>query len=145
MKRLLSVMVLAGVPVACGIQTSSTPDGVTQPAAGDTGSFAASAARRGPVCMRGDRSHVRSIQLAVVDQGPGFVTVRAQIAQANAETSPPVCLEPSWQVTPMARLDPFSDREQVTVYGEPGKYQLTGTSLVGTGGRLRASIRVAIE
>ncbi len=145
MKRLLSVMVLAGVPVACGIQTSSTPD-VPEPAGGDAASFSALAGRRGPVCMRGDRSHVRSIRLVVVGQGPGFVTVRAQIAQANAETSPPVCLEPSWQVTPSTRLDPYSDREQVTVFGSSGKYQVTGVVQGGaTGSRLRASIPVAIE
>jgi hypothetical protein len=145
MKRLVGMMILASVPIGCGVQTASTPDAATAPPTSESGSVSALARSRGPACVRGDRSKIRSIELVVVNQGRGFVTVRAVIGSSPAETYPPVCLSPWWVVNPVVRTDPYTDPEQVVIYGPPGKYHVTGFTQVTEWTRLSASKAVTIE
>ncbi len=133
MKRLVSVILLSGAPIACGTQSPSAPQTIAL--SGDAADVLASAASTGsrnaptPVCVPGDRSHVRAIRLRTVSRGAGFVILRAEIASATSEPSTAVCLDPSFSVTPLARLDRGTP-EQVTVFGAPGRYTVTATSVV---------------
>ena len=78
-----------------------------------------------------------------VGRTKGSVTVRAVVK--DSESYPPVCIFPSWTVTPVARLDPFVDREQVIVSGAPGRYKLTGVTVIDRLTRLSASLAITIE
>jgi hypothetical protein len=147
MKRLVGVLILASVPIACGTNTPSAPD-ASWPTS-DSGTVASLARGRvpapQPICTPGDRSHLKSIELMVVAEGEGFATLRA-IARdwAGNDVYPPVCLEPSWIVSPKAATD-VSRAEQVTVYGS-GKYEVTAISVLTRNGRqLRASVTIGID
>jgi hypothetical protein len=137
MKRLVSVIILAGAPIACGTQSPSAPETIALSSeAGAALASASSDAQRPaptPVCVPGDRSHVRAIALRVVSRGPGFVALRAEIASATGDSDPTtaraVCLDPSFSVSPVARLDRGTP-EQVTVFGAPGRYTVTARSTV---------------
>lgn len=145
MKRLVGVLILAGVPIACGVQTTSAPDSATLPTGAESGSVSALARGKGAACVAGDRSQIRSIELMVVRQGRGFVTVRAVIGGLPADTYPSVCLAPWWEVSPRTQTDTISDREQVTIFGPAGKYDVTGFSRVTKRRILSASTVVTIE
>jgi hypothetical protein len=128
------------VPIACGIQTTSTPDEVTLPVAQESGTVSAQGLSPAPPCIPGDRSHVRSIGLVVTSRQKGSVTLRAVIL--NNETARPVCLLPTWTVKPVTRID--TPPEQAVVYGKPGRYKVTG--FVDTGvSRLSATTSIYIE
>jgi len=145
MKRLIGVMILAGIPVACGIQTATTPDEPALPVGQESGSVAAlKMAPPLPTCVPGERPQVQSFKLLIVNQGKRSATVRAVIDVATQETNPPVCLYPTWKVSPAARLDPMPQPEQVTVYGAPGRYKVSAVSSVGLS-RLYAETAVTIE
>jgi hypothetical protein len=147
MKRLVSVILLAGAPIACGTQSPSSPETTVFPAdATEALASASSTGRRPiptPVCVPGDRSHVRAIALRIVSAEPGFVTLRAEIASAANDPIHAVCLEPSFTVSPRARLDRGTP-EQVTVFGA-GRYTVTATSVVSEATRplvARAVIKI---
>lgn len=134
MKRLVSVILLAGAPIACGTQSPSAPETIALSSeTGDALASTSSAARPvpTPACVPGDRSHVRSIALRIVSRGPGFVTLRTEIASTTSDSNPttPVCLDPSFTVNPLARLD-RSTPEQVTVFGVPGRYTVRASTIV---------------
>jgi hypothetical protein len=123
-------MILAGVPIACGTQSPSTPDTAMPTAMGDAASVSALRARPVPLCAKGDRSHIRSIGIEVLSQGPGYATVRAMVASSSGpETLPPVCVEPIWQVFPNGRIVMF-DLDRATIYAAPGKYEVTASTVV---------------
>jgi hypothetical protein len=143
MKRLFGVMILSAVPVACGTGTPSTPDTISS--AGDTQETAAAsslASRRPappPSCIPGDRSEIKEITVRVVEQGKSFARVRAVSVQPGEDTVP-VCLAPSWSVTPTARLIPASDSEEAILYATGGPYRVTATSITDpTGARVSAT------
>ena len=147
MKRIMSVIILAGAPIACGTQTPSAPEAISLASDGD-GTVESSALRTSPgprTCIPGDRTQIKSIAVKVVDSGPRFATVRAVVKDsAGADTVLPLCLTPSWAVSPAARID-LSKPEQATIYATPGKYSVTATTVISRNERLSARTRIYIE
>lgn len=131
MKRLVGVIILAGAPIACGTSTPSAP-GATSLLSDTDATMVSSQAlgkRPAPTCTPGDRSQVRSIAVKIVVQGPGFATVRAVVDSSSTDPVVPVCLEPSWLVTPNARLD-RTIPEQATILAAPGRYLVKATTVI---------------
>lgn len=142
MKRLVSVMILASIPVACGTQVATTPDDVTVAAQSKSAPASPSGVPL-PICVPGDRSHVRAIDIVVLNRGKGWVTVRAVIS--SSEATRPVCLDPWWSVSPVARIDTKILPDHATIYGTPGKYNVTALSRVSRPTILSATVAVTIE
>src|SRR5262245_45722694 len=113
MKRLVGVIILAGAPIACGTQTPSAPE--TTALVNDVETAVASAqsqAKRAASCVVGDRTQIRGIELKVLASGRGFVTVRAMATNSvGSEPALPICLDPTYLVTPNARIDRSVDPE----------------------------------
>jgi len=145
MKRLIGVMIVAAVPVACGVQTATTPDNAL-PVGQESGFVAAlKVPVQPPTCVPGERPQIQSIKLVVVSQGKRTATVRAVIDLASSEMNPPVCLYPTWKVSPAARLDPITEQDLVVVQGAPGRYKVSAVSTVTGVTRLYAETAVTIQ
>ena len=59
--------------------------------------------------------------------------------------NPPVCLYPTWKVSPGARLDPSTEQDLVVVQGAPGRYKVSAVSTVTGVTRLYAETAVTIQ
>jgi hypothetical protein len=143
---MMSVIILAGAPIACGTQTPSAPEAISLVSDGE-GTVESSALRTSPgprTCIPGDRTQIKRIAVKVVDSGPGFATVRAVATESASDTVLPLCLTPSWVVSPSARVD-TSHPEQATIYATPGKYSVTATTVISRAETLSAKTRIYIE
>src|SRR5688572_15842821 len=102
MKKLLGVMILATLPVACGTTTNpNAPELPATGAAADASAFAASGrGRTAPVCQPVTRVIVTERDRG---QNVSYLDVQPLAEGGGADTEGPVCGSPSWSVTPQAR------------------------------------------
>lgn len=132
MKKLFGVMILAGVPVACGTTNPSAPELPTAGAAANDASFEASG--RGRVAPAACTTVAR-IEITNVERRRGRVIVSAQaFGEAVPSGSAPAlfCGQPSWSVTPESRsvrltpsLSTDAGRLSASLEAPAGTYEVT--------------------
>jgi hypothetical protein len=127
MKKLLGVMILATLPVACGTTTNpNAPElPVNGPAAGDSSFAASGRGRTAPTCQpatsvlvteRGRDRNVSYLDVLVLAEGGG------------ADTAAPICGSPHWSVTPEGRgvrLTASLTRNNAVLEAPRGTYVVT--------------------
>jgi hypothetical protein len=125
MKKLFGVMILAGMPVACGTAVPSAPD-LSQviPSEAD-GTVVASGRGRtpSPICSQ---EAIVAMVVSVVQRGSGYAVLHAEPVLSDADPvtigSGPVCFQPVWSVKPT----------QPVVVDEPGSPDYTLIAPAGT-------------
>lgn len=127
MKKLLGVMILATVPVACG--TTTNPNAPELPATGattDASSFAASGrGRTAPTCQPVTRVVVTERER---DRNISYLDVQAFAEGGDADTAAPLCDSPTWSVTPEGRgvrLTASLRRNSAVLEAPAGTYVVT--------------------
>jgi hypothetical protein len=127
MKKLLGVMILATVPVACGTTTNpNAPElPATGPAAGDSSFAASGRGRTVPACQP-----VTSVIVTERDREPGisYLDVQALTDGGGVDTAVPVCGSPRWSVTPEGRgvrLTASLTRNNAVLEAPRGSYVVT--------------------
>lgn len=126
MKKLLGVMILATVPVACGTTNPNAPELPAAGTAPDASSFAASGrGRTTPRCRPATRVVVTERERAA---GTSFLDVQAYAEGGNADTADPICGTPTWDVKPQGRgvrLTPSLTRNNAVLEAPRGTYTVT--------------------
>ncbi|MET0551762.1 MAG: hypothetical protein ABW221_01915 [Vicinamibacteria bacterium] len=127
MKKLLGVMILATLPVACG--TTTNPNGPELPSTGapvDTASVSASdRGRNSPACRPVTRVIVTERDRGV---NVSYLHVQPLAEDGGAESAAPVCGGASWSVTPQGRgvrLTPSLTRDNAVLEAPRGTYVVT--------------------
>jgi hypothetical protein len=147
MKKLIGLVVLAAVPVACGTVPTAPEMGAVVPPSSE-GTLSASGRGRtiAPGCPAGaDWSAVAAIVLNVTKTGTDSVTVRADLL-VIADVGPTPCFTPVFSVTPSGRgitLARGKDPQEVTLTAPGGSYQITAASS-DQRNALTGTLRVAI-
>jgi hypothetical protein len=122
MRKLIGVLALATVPIACGT-VPTTPDLALPEATAEAAGFAASA-RVEPCSERADWSNVQGIVVQAVRSGKGSVTVRADLVLRSDVRLVP-CYTPVFSVKPGGRgieLAGEPDRREATLRAPGGTY-----------------------
>lgn len=140
MKKAFGVMILAGLPVACGTTLPSSPE-ATAPEAAPTSaaSVGAQSRRMVPVpapetlCAPVDENGVvAGIRVAVVARGRGWVRLGTKVATiSNPRTEPPSCFQMTWSAGVAGdrlTLTPSADTQEATLSAAPGRrFEVTST------------------
>lgn len=137
MKKLFGVMILAGFPVACGSTLPSGPDAVQTAATSQDATVESQAkgprpaprptpAPLPPTCDETgqDIVGIDGIQIAILSEGDGEVTLRADAVISDSDRMTP-CFVPTWSVDPAdrgIRLTTSRDPQIVTLFAPAGKY-----------------------
>jgi hypothetical protein len=127
MKKLLGVMILATLPVACGTTNPNAPElPAATGATADDSSFAASGrGRTAPTCQPVTRVLVTERDR---EQGISYLDVQAFAEGGGADTAAPVCGSPRWSVTPEGRgvrLTASLTRNNAVLEAPSGTYVVT--------------------
>src|SRR4029434_3158085 len=93
----LCVGIRVALPMGCGIGLPWAPDAVSSGALGDGTVSAATVGN----CT--DRTPIKGIQVSVVRTAPGYGRVQAVGLVLGSTNAPPVCMSPTWTVTPQDR------------------------------------------
>jgi hypothetical protein len=126
MKKLLGVMILATLPVACGTTNPNAPEmPATADATGDA-SFATSGhgARTAPPSC----NPVAHVVVTVEDQQPGSAYLSVQ-ASGIGDTTGELCGSPTWSVTPgrNVQLTPSLTGNAAVLEAPRGTYVVTAS------------------
>jgi hypothetical protein len=144
MKRLLGLVVLSTLPVACGTSTPTGPE--VSPLATLTDDASLSASARVPAgCTLSPR--VTGITVSVVSIGKNWVTVRADALAFGSAGDPVFCIRPTWTVKPSTRrvqLVTERDPQAVTMQGQAGVYVIQAFVPNGEKGGFTASVVVEL-
>ena len=127
MRRLLGVVMLAAVPIACGTTVPTVPTASVPEEASVAQDFAASA-RVAPCSERVDWSVVKGVVIAESGRGRGSVTVRADLVVLGGATAPLPCHTKVFSVKPSGRgiqLQTGSDSREVTLRAPDGVYDIS--------------------
>jgi hypothetical protein len=127
MRKLIGVLALATVPIACGT-VPTTSDPALPDVSLEAGAFAASA-RVEPCSVRADWSNVEGIVVEPVRWGKGAVTVRVDLVFRSDVRMVP-CYTPSFTVKPSGRgivLGGELDRREATLRAPAGTYWVEAT------------------
>src|SRR4029450_9381903 len=141
MKKLFGVMFLAGLPMACGSSMPSAPDAVSSGALGG-GTVPAAPAR-----TRTDPTPIKGIQVSVVRTAPGYVRVQAVGLVLGSNNAPPVCMSPTWTVTPQDRditITADFDSRNARLLAPGGEYVVAAEIVNGTNRVIRGSLTVKV-
>ena len=128
MKKLLGMMILATVPVACGTTTNpNAPELPASTAAGETSFEASGRGRTAPACVAVTRVVVtereREQGIVYLDMRPFGDSLSGTISAAT-----PLCGTPTWSVTPQGRnvwLTASLTRNNAVLEAPRGTYVVT--------------------
>lgn len=162
MKKVFGLMILAGLPVACGTTLPSTPE-ATQPAGQDASLTVAASGgaesirRRVPVpvpqpaCAPVDTHNmVDGIKVVVVDRGKGWVRLGTKVL-FNPEITdflPGTCFVITWSAGPDSgrhTLTPSNDTQEVTLTSVPGLQFTIWSSIQSSRGQILARTPIVVE
>lgn len=147
MKKLFGLVILAGVPVACGTGLPSTPDlASTVVTSSDSATVSSQATgRSAPTCGNTLVDEpIEALKVSVVAMTRGQAVVRAEAV--NEKLIPvDLCFAPVWTASERAvRFFPSTDPRVVTIQAPAGQYKVTATVPTGERG-ISASTLVTIR
>jgi hypothetical protein len=127
MKKMLGVMILATLPVACGTTNPIAPELPAADAAGEASFEASRNARTAPACTPVNRVVVTEVERQA---GTSYLTVQpfADAILSSGDTVPRFCGNPSWSVTPQGRgvrLTASLTRNNAVLEAPRGTYVVT--------------------
>lgn len=141
MKKVVGVMILAGLPVACGTTLPSTPE-ATPAASGQDAARGASASGEAedirfvpvpePTCSRFDANdRVDGVKIVVLEQDKGWVRLGAKVdLNGDPTTLPRQCFVIAWSANRTLQrhvLTPSPDTQEATLLAPRGaKFTILG-------------------
>ena len=159
MKKVFGVMILAGLPVACGTTLPSTPEATQTASLQDAvktvaATDAAESVRVVPVpevtCAPVDSEGiVDGINIAVVERGKGWVRLGTKlVTNSNPSTDPRACFLINWSAgvdVDRQTLVPSADTQEATLTSTPGRRFTILATIQSRRGNVIGRTSVAVE
>ena len=144
MKKLLGVMILATLPVACGTTNPNAPE---MPATADaTGDASVAASGRGTRTAPPSCNPVTHVVVTVEDRQTNSAYFSVQ-ASGIGDTTGELCGSPTWSVTParQARLTPSLRGNAAVLEAPRGTYVVTASYPASPRGSVSGSATVSFR
>lgn len=146
MKKLFALVVLSGLPVACGTSLPSTPGDVAATGGDES---VVSLARKGRVRPCTGDENLIGIQIGVIDSSASGTTVRAYGVFAP-EADDAIAFSPSWSAINVrdgqfASILVSKDPQEATLAAKPGQYQIVSSYTKCNGKTVESSIVIELR